>query len=494
MYEHVFLGGCPAYGGPLSERNLAMGARRFRFDGLRLGVDGPSSLIIAAQYHPLLDADLPKAMEDAVLVAVKQETDPAKLQAFAQSLLPRYPSAASVLLARMAKIIAAKATGVGDEVGVGFKFQPWKALKTIAKDAAKVGPLAFVPGAGAALVLATGAAAAGHTHAPVVMDVRRAADKLARNPVVHALAQGYQGLYMQANPAFFAKTLITGAANEALHGVPLGRAITDQGHAVSRWLSDKAKYAAQVAGVPPQVTPALTAAANIAEGKPIPQNILAVASNVVAQTAGPAAQQALQQGAAYGAQLAHGVTGPVLAQVAAAKQALPPAAAHAFDTGLALTVGQQLQHRGYAAAHALLPPVAGGSVGKVVSAMQAPTQDLLSSAIRNVQQSLPANAADLAHRAAAALISQPDLAHLSSLDLAHKLGVPEAVARTALASVSHEVPGAPLLHPHRLHAIVGRPTPPPMPSPQDPAATWAAYYAAQAETGGDYGPYPQEST
>jgi hypothetical protein len=467
MSESISLGGCPTA-------------------GFRLGVDGPSGLIIAASRR-VLDPDLPQATEDAVLMAVKQETDPAKLQAFAQTLLPQYPAAASVLLARMAKLMADAATG--GTVGVGFKFQPWKGLKKIAQDAVKVGPVAFVPGAGAAAILAVGAVEAGHTKAG-----KKIGKDLAKNKVLSGIAKAYSSGYMQANPAFFAKTLVLGATDEALHGKNLGKAILDQRHAVTKWISDKAKYASQVAGVPPSVTPALTAAANIAEGKPLPQDILSAAGAVVGQAVGPAATAALQQGAAYGNQLANGVTGPVLAQIAATKSALPPSAVHAFDSGLALQLGQHLQDKGFAAAHALMPPVPGGSVGKVVAALNTPGKDLLSVAIKNVQQSLPADAADLAHRTAALLIAQPDLAHLSSSDLAQKLGVPEPIARTALASVSHEVPGAPLLHPHRLETIVGRHRFLPPPGGQDPMVSWVTYYAAMQEPTPTitpaYEPYP----
>src|SRR5208337_4897477 len=104
----------------------------FRFEGLSLGVDGPSSLIIAAS-HRILDANLPQDIENAVLSALKQETDPAKLRAFAQSLLPQFPSAASVLQARAAKLAVETAA-----FGVGFKFQPWKGVAKIAKDAVKI--------------------------------------------------------------------------------------------------------------------------------------------------------------------------------------------------------------------------------------------------------------------------------------------------------------------------------------------------------------------
>jgi hypothetical protein len=491
------------YQGPLSEQHVSMGNRRFRFDGLKLGVDGPSNLIVAASKRPL-DANLPQATENAVLTALGQEADPTKLQAFAQTLLPQYPVAASVLMARAAKLFvenAAFGTGaigplglvgeLGKAVGVGFKFQPLKGLKAIAKDAVKVGPVAFIPGAGAAVVLATGAVEAGHTKAG-----KKIGTDLAKNKVLNTIAKGYSSGYMQANPAFFAKTLVLGAADEALHGKNIGQAIADQGKQVSKWLSDKAKYASQVAGVPPQAVPALTAAANIAEGKPLPKDLLNAAGAVVGQALGPAATAALQQGAALGTQLAQGA--PVLAQIASVKNALPPATQHAFDSGLAIQLGQHLQNKGYAAAHALLPPVAGGQVGKVLSALNAPTQDLMSTAVADVKRSLPAGAADLAHRAAAALVSTPALAQLSSTDLAKKLGVPEPIARTALASVSHEVPGSPLVHAQRLEAIVGRPSPP-TPGGPDPSAVWVTQYNGMPDDGAgqsapaavsSYGPYP----
>jgi hypothetical protein len=468
----------------MMRENVSLGGRTVGFG------DAPAAL---------LDLHLPKPIEDGVIAALHVEQDPGKLRKFAATLLSRYPAAASVLQARASKLEGAPVVGVGD-VGVGG-FNLGHALKSIAKDAVKVGPVAFIPGAGAAVVLATGAAAAGHTKAG-----KKIGTDLGKNKVLSTLAQTYKSGYLQANPAFFAKTLVLGAADEALHGKNIGQAILDQRHAVTKWLGDKAKYASQAAGVPPEVTPALTAAANVAEGKPIPQDILSAAGAVVGQAVGPAATQALQQGAAYGNQLAQGVTGPVLAQVAAAKQALPPDVAHAFDTGLTLATAQKLQAKGYAAAHGLLPPAPDGSIpGKVVAALNAPTANLLSTAVKDVQRALPANAADLAHQASAALIAHPEWAHFSSTDLARQLGVPEPIARTALASVSHEVVGAPILHPKRLEAIVGRPRRPAPPGHQDPAMRWAAYYVAQGAPQAPppepppapapaYGPYPQVTT
>ena len=483
MSEHISLGG----------HQLGVGGV-FRYEGLRLpGVAGPSNLVIAASSQHTLDANLPKDTENAVFIAVKQETDPAKLKSFAQSLLPTYPVAASVLQARALKLGSGSGTVSG--VGVG-KFQPLKALKSIAKDAVKVGPVAFIPGAGAAAILAAGAVEAGHTAAG-----KKIGTDLAKNKVLNTIAQTYKSGYMQANPAFFAKTLVLGATDEALHGKNIGQAILDQKKAVTQWLGDKAKYASQAAGVPPEVTPALTGAANLAEGKPLPQDLLGAAGAVVGQAVGPAATQALQQGAAFGNQLAQAATPQVMAQIAAAKNALPPNVAHAFDSGLAIQTAQNLQKKGYAAAQGLIPTPPNGSIpGKVMTALSTPTNDLLAAGMKDVQRSLPANAADLAHDAAAKLVAQPALAHLSSHELAQKLGIQEPVARVALASVSHEVPGAPLLHPHRLEAVVGRHRHRP-PPPGGPMDQWATYYIQQAPPDDDtsappppaassYEPYP----
>jgi hypothetical protein len=57
-------------------------------------------------------------------------------------------------------------------------------------------------------------------------------------------------------------------------------------------------------------------------------------------------------------------------------------------------------------------------------------------------------------------VKKPILGHLSSHDLSLALKIPEPIARVALASISHEVPGAPIVHAQRLQALVGRPSPP----------------------------------
>jgi hypothetical protein len=54
----------------------------------------------------LLDLHLPKAMEEAVLIALTSETNPRRLRRFAALLVRSYPAAASVLAARAKKLEA----------------------------------------------------------------------------------------------------------------------------------------------------------------------------------------------------------------------------------------------------------------------------------------------------------------------------------------------------------------------------------------------------
>ena len=410
---------------------------------------------------PLLDEHLPPATEEAVILAASHEQSPTKLTAFGQSLLPSHPSAASVLLAR-ARILARPLPippPATTTVTIAAGWNLFHSIKTMAQDAAKVGPVAFIPGAGAAVVLATGLAAAGHTKGGA-----KIGKDIGKNKIIHGITKAYTSGYMQANPAFFAKTLALSVADKTLHGERLDRAIGDQRKVVTSWLADKAKYASQVAGVPPEATTALTAASNIAQGKPLPQDLLQAASGVVGQAIGPQASQALEQGAAYADKLSNGATSQTLAQIAQAKNVLPPETRHAFDSGLAIRTAQHLQSKGFADARKLLQDE--HPAAQVLNALNAKTDDLVKHGIQLLQSQMPPNSSALANAAAAAIVGEPSLTRLSSQDLAKKLGIPEPVTRAVLASASHEIPGAPIVHAQRLKTIVG---PPPAPPTLDPA-------------------------
>src|ERR1700674_1935925 len=165
----------------------------------------------------------------------------------------------------------------------------------------------------------------GHSDAPVVADVEKAAHKLAQHPAVHDLAQG------SAHPLLFTKALV--AAATAPSGAPLDNTIQEHKAAATKSLDNKTHHASNAAAISLEATPALTAAAHLAEGEKIPKNILSVAGNVLGKTVGPAAQTALHQGAAHADRLALGVTAPVLAQIGASKTT-DTTLAHAFDSGL----------------------------------------------------------------------------------------------------------------------------------------------------------------
>lgn len=65
----------------------------------------------AAQQVPsIYDPGMPLATQQAVTTALNSETDPAKLQAFAQSLLPEFPIASGLLNAKASQILAGQHT------------------------------------------------------------------------------------------------------------------------------------------------------------------------------------------------------------------------------------------------------------------------------------------------------------------------------------------------------------------------------------------------
>lgn len=430
--------------------------------------DAPSDPTQPPRANAILDPHLPKETEEAVIIASTKETNPTPLRSFAEALLPDFPGAASTLLAR-ATVLSSAVTQPSTS---GFNL-----FKSIASDAAKIGPLAFIPGAGAAIVLATGVAAAGHTKAPIVKDVKKAVDKLNQNKIFHTITKAYSTGLNQANPAYFAATLVGTAADETLHGRRLDKAILDQRQAVTGWLSTKAQYATSVAGLPPATAPALSGAAAVASGKPIPAAVIDVAAKTI--PGGPVAQDALRAGATFGVDLASGkkVDKAALDAMAHAKSLLPTAEAqHAFDVGVTLAVGKKLQDTGFAGAQDLIK--AESAPGKVLSALNMRSKDLVSSAVKNLQRALPANAAATARQVSEAIVRDPSLAHLSPAALAQHLGVTEPVARGVLASTSHEVPGSPIVHSARMRTVFGAPPAPPR---LDPARVHTAVKANRGD-------------
>lgn len=418
-----------------------------------------------------LDPNMPDATNRAVTIASVREKDPRALRAFAGSMLHDFPIAASHLLAK-ARILELKAA----PVTAGFNL--FKALGTAIHDAGPIGALAVaIPGVGQSFVplaMAASAAAAGHTkavkNAPIIKNVREEADRLGKNKFIHGAAGLYGQLYNQAHPAYWAAGIARGLADKTLHGERLDRAIRDQGAKVASYFTEKAQIAAQAEGVPPGVVPALQAGAAVASGHPVSPQAVAAAAQLI--PGGGAAVDALQQGANQAAQVVEANGGSqALQAMAQARDAIHPAVRHAFDIGASLPIAQHLQQTGFTEAEPLL---AGGLATKVAHGLG--MRDAPAESASELQVKLPPNAAQLAKRLAAAIVSNPAYARMTPRNLAIRFSVPEPVARAVLASTHHIVPGAPVVDGDRLYKLTGRPAPPP---PNQNREAWVNRYANQ---------------
>lgn len=480
----------------------------FRWEGLRLpGLDGPSNLIIAAKHRPF-DTDLPNGVENAVIAAVKKETDPAKLRAFAKTLLPHFPVAASALTAQALVLEHAQPQ---QQVGTsGFNILPKfvrKEIQSLGKDLGKVAAVAsVVPGVGLPMMLAVQVAShpAGKIlnntvgRIPIVRDVKKETEKLA-NSVPVQLAQK---AFVTVHPALFATMLMTGAGNKALQGQRLDKVLDDVRLQGGAWLKQEGALASLVPGIGSLLSPALTAAGALALGEPLPDAAVDIAAGVV--PGGPVAKAAVKTGATFAVDLSKhekldqaAIHAGRTAAVEAGKAAGIPAevVGSAFDLGLGIAQGKNLQKAGFGMASALIKAEGGTLAEKALGAINIGGSDLVHGALNSLQGALPPGAADMAKHAASTLVQSPVIQ--TSVQLANAAKVPESVARAVLASTTREaVPGAPqktpILQPHVLNAIVGPATPAPAVTPSHPAAPWVAHYSAPIAS--SYGPYPQVST
>jgi hypothetical protein len=322
--------------------------------------------------------------------------------------------------------------------------------------------------------MAASAAAAGHTkavkNAPIIKNVREEANRIGQNKFIRGAAGLYGELYNQAHPAYWAAGLARGLADKTLHGERFDKAIKETGASVASYLTQKALIAAQVEGVPPGVVPALHAGAAVASGHPVSPQAVAAAAQII--PGGPAAVDALQQGADQAAQVidANGGT-QALEAMSKARDAIHPTVRHAFDIGASLPIAQHLQQTGFTEAEPLLQ---GGLATKVAHGLgmrNAPAEGA-----SELQAKLPPNAAQLAKHLAALIASNPVYARMTSRDLAVRFRVPEPVARAVLAATHQIVPGAPVVDGNKLYELTGRPAPPP---PNQNREAWVNRYANQ---------------
>jgi hypothetical protein len=486
----------------------------FRYEGLRLPVDGrldgPSNLIIAAS-HRSFDQDLPKDIEDAVFVALRQETDPAKLRAFSQTLLPQYPVAASVLASQALALDYAPPPQVGTS---GFNVLPKfvrREVQSVGKDLGKVAAVAsVVPGVGLPTLLALQVAShpAGKIvkntigRIPVVHNVAGAVSKLSKSLPV----QLAQKAFVTVHPALFGTMLLAGAGNEALQGEKLDKVLNGVRLQGGDWLKQEGALASLVPVIGTVLSPALTAAGALALGEPIPEAAIDIAAGVV--PGGPIAQAAVKTGATFAVDLSKhekldvAALGAARTAAIAAGQAagIPPqVVGSAFDLGMGLAQGKNLQKAGFGMASSLLKAEGGTIAEKALDAINLGGSDLVHGALGALKGALPPGAATMAKHAASTLIQNPAIQ--TSTQLATSAGVPEPVARAVLASVTREVvPGAPhaapVLQPHVLNAILGQPSAPVSvalpPSVSVPPAPPAIPVSDPTPASASYGPYPSE--
>lgn len=409
-----------------------------------------------------LDAHLPPETERAVIIATSKETSPTPLVAFAEALTHDFPAAASALVARASQLASPPTTS-------GIDLNPIHAIQSFTRDIVgdivKAGAAAaFIPGIGAIspFVVAMAGAKAGHTKfvqgLPVIRDIKRETDRLASSKVF----QGARDIFVQLHPAIFLSLLASTASNSALSGDRLDRVLDEVRKKGGAWLKTEGALASVIPGVGTVLSPVLTAAGALALGEPIPEALIEVAAGAV--PGGAVAQTAVRSGASFAVNLSKGQKLDQAA-IGAARSILPAQARPAFDVGLALAQGKNLQKAGFQAAVGLLGSVTGSVAEKAFNAINLGSGDLAQAATKMLQKELPKGAADLARVAANHVLQTPKLATMPSHAVARHLNMPEPVVRSVLASTSTAPRSAtgtttPLVHARALKAIVGHPSKP----------------------------------
>jgi hypothetical protein len=438
-----------------------------------------------------LDAYLPHPTAIAVTIAASKETDSKKLRTFASSLLPEYPIAASVLLARAAlldmamehdansslppngdprltatDIVAAHAhASLSDATG---GWNPLHAVKSLAGDLGKIGVVAtFIPGVGQTavpLAMAVAAAEAGHSKRiqklPGVRSVKAEADRLGKTKAFAAA----KDVFNEAHPAYFAAMLASTAGQHALSGERLDKVALDAAKQAGSFLGQRAAVASVVVpGAAPAVVAAMSTAGALASGKKISSSIIGVAANAVPGTNG----DAVQAGADIAQGMVENSTTATTALDAAKSMLSDQASRNAVDVGFTLGLAKKLQDADFGTARKLLPASAqhpaDAMAQQVATALKlGADNNLVDKSVATLKSILPQDAATATQvsNAASAIVSQPALLRLQPTTIAKELGIPVPVAQAAIASMNKAVPGAPMVDPQKLRTLTGRPLPP----------------------------------
>ena len=461
--------------------------------GISWHPSGGGTVVGGAELVSPLDTHLSPDTDRAVEIAILKETEPTNLRRFSVALLPDFPGAASALAAQ-----AALLEQPSDDAAGGFNLLPKfvrKEIQSLGKDAGKAAVFtSLVPGVGLPTALAV--AVAGHPagkivnatvgRIPIVRDVAHVTDKLSKS-VPFQLAQK---AFVTVHPAMFATMLMAGAGNEALDGQKLDKVLNSVRLQGGAWLKQEGALASLVPVIGQVLSPALTTAGALALGEPIPDAAIDIAASVV--PGGPVAQAAVKTGGTFAVDLskhqsfskaAFGAARAAAMQAAAAAGVPSQIVGTAFDLGMGIAQGKNLQRAGFGVASSLLKAEGGTLAEKALDAMNlSGTGDLVQGALGKLQQALPPGAADAAKQAAGTLVKNP--AVKTSVQLAQAAHVPEPVARAVLAATTRAAVGAgghaaPVVHSNVLHAIVGPPSPPVagMPGRADRLA-WVRRYLA----------------
>lgn len=239
--------------------------------------------------------------------------------------------------------------------------------------------------------------------------------------------------------------------------------VKEAGRVVGQALKVVAPVIGLIPGIGSGVAVALSAAGSLAMGTPLEDAVIEAASQLV--PGGPIAVEAFNIAAGAGKAV---LDGKPLDQVAlaAVREGLPggDAAKAAFDAGIAIAQGKTLQDAGF---QALQTWAKGNDLGERVaaftdslaaaSAAGQTVKEVLASQIVQDVKSLSDTYQSQLEPLVSQIVNNPDLLKQMPADLAVMVGVPEPIARAALAMVTVADDGTIGLDPD-LQAAIGPPS------------------------------------
>jgi peptidoglycan hydrolase-like protein with peptidoglycan-binding domain len=219
-------------------------------------------------------------------------------------------------------------------------------------------------------------------------------------------------------------------ANDLAHGKNVLASLSDNVKQNLQSAKELAPYAQAVLSVVPGVgqgvNAAIAAGAAIAHGQPITDALVAGVKGMV--PGGPLAQEAL--GTAYNIARGQSITDAALS---AARNRLPPGPAQtAFDTGVALAHGKNIQDVAKEQGMSFLGDTIQRQLSPLASRALSSTGPRVGQVATQALSVIPPNV----KQAAQALLNNPSLRSLPVSDVARRLGLPERDVQHAVASIA----------------------------------------------------------